>query len=183
MAYISYEDLKGGKLVEFKVTTSGMPYFQEWEGNGKKSIILVIPGTTEDGRTAEGQLWMNNERQEKGPNAGKTKKEIAMQQCYDLGMSEPFSPHKIGELVGKECVFVMEPHIYKSKSGEEKKIARVKYINTFNRPSLSAEKVNGLFKELFGETFEDAPEGAAAAAEPGDQKAAGGGANDDSLPF
>jgi hypothetical protein len=183
MAHISYDDLKGAKEVEFKVTT-GNPYFREQEFSGKKSIILVIPGVTADGRTAEGELWMNNERQDKGPNAGKTRKEIAIQQCYDLGMSEPFSPHKVAELVGKECVFVMKPDVYKNKAGEEKKIARVKYINTFSRPSLSPEKVNDLFKELFDEDFADVQ---AAASEPaaGDPENADASAGEsaDGLPF
>lgn len=155
MAQISYEDLKGAKEVEFRVKTQ-MPFFRKHEDGVKKSIILVIPGATADGRTAEYQLWMNNDINDKGKYKGKTKKDVAIEKCYELGMSQPFSPHKVAEIEGRECVFVMEEHSYKNKDGETKKVARVKYMNTSSRPSLPAEEVNALFTELFGDEFGEA---------------------------
>ena len=183
MALISHADLGGREQVEFPVTISKVRWdMHKNDKTGKESIILALTGTTKDGRTAEAKMWMNNTPSTNKKYPGMTEREVCYQRCYELGMEEPFSPHKVDQLIGQECIFVMEPHSY-TQNGEKKQVAQVKFINTFSRPSLSTEAVIAKFDELFGETFEDAPAAAPAAAASEPETAGGGEANPEDLPF
>ena len=172
MAQISHADLGGKEQMEFEVTITKYRWDKSKpDKSGKESIILAFTGTTKDGRTAESQLWMNNtpSKNKKYPNM--TEREVAYERCYELGMEAPFSPHKVDQIIGTQCIFVMEPHSYMKVVDEDGKkvekkewVARVKFINTFSRPSLSTETVVDLFRDMFGEEFTDAPAATAAPA-------------------
>lgn len=81
-----------------------------------------------------------------GKNRGRSLFEVSAESCVKLGMSQPFSPHKIGELDGKMCEIVMEENTYEGKTS-----LVPKYLNPHTeRETLSAAEANDIWKQMAG---------------------------------
>ena len=91
-----------------------------------------------------------------GVNQGRTMFAVSAEKCLELGMSAPFDPSKIGELVGATCEYVCEWEEYRNK-----RYFKVKFCNTHSRPPLAKDAAAEIWKTLqesanFGADAQDA---------------------------
>lgn len=130
------------------------PYWQQLdEKNGDKNrMALVLPcctAATEQfpvGRKMDFYIYFTRNLVTGGRNKGKKQYEAAMEQCIELGASEPFSPDKVlEELNGAEAVLVTKEEEY-----EGKKRVKPAFLNTMHRPPITSEKATEIWTALTG---------------------------------
>ena len=133
---------------KYKVTIDGPLFYQLAEKDGCNTRFkIVLPGVTEDGLYAEGELFFTPQIIQSGTHKGKTISEVSAAKCVELGMEAPFHPSKLIDLDGVTCEFDMQMEVYE---GVER--LKVKWINSKSREPLSVDKAAELWDAMSGGT-------------------------------
>ena len=134
---------------EGKITVKiGDPYWEKLKPkNGDDArMALVLPLTTEAEELAFYRASFTRTIIQSGKNRGRALYEVSAENCIELGMSEPFTPVKIGELEGRTAEAVVEIEIYDGESRYT-----VKYLNS-PRSNLDMDDVKEMWAKLTGDT-------------------------------
>jgi hypothetical protein len=128
-------------------------WYQMPEKDGDKARMILrlrgyVNGGEQDGKYIDAEMMFIRTIIGGGRDKGKTMFEAQAQKCIELGMTEPFSPSKIGELVGATPEFVCAWEEYEDKQGNTHRNLRVQFINTNSRPPLTAQDAEAIWKEL-----------------------------------
>lgn len=141
------------KVGEFEVSITEA-YWSEMKANGTDTqrMDLVLKCVTDpdgeeapQGRHMDFHMYFTRQILTAGKNKGKPLYEVSMRQCIELGMSEPFSPDKISELVGISCVLVTKEEEYKGET-------RVKpqFLNPVRHRKMDASEATSIWNALTG---------------------------------
>ena len=133
----------------------------EKDGDTARMVLRLrgyVNGGNQDGRWIDADMMFIRTIISGGRDKGRTMFEVQAEKCLQLGMSDPFSPSKISELVGATPEFVCSWDEYEDKQGKAHRILRVDFINTNSRPPLAVEEAERIWKELSEDSLGGAPE-------------------------
>jgi len=107
-----------------------------------------VNGGEQDGQWIFSRLMFTRKIYGAGQNKGRTTFSVSADVCLTLGMSDPFSPSKVSEMVGATCEFVVDWEEYEGKNR-----LKVKWLNTDSRPPMAADAVENVWKQLQEDTM------------------------------
>lgn len=136
----------------------GEPHWEELpEKNGDANrMALVLPLETGTGDRTTYRIFFTSAIAASGRNKGKPLHQIGAEECIELGMSEPFAPHKIAELTGKIAEVVMQAEEYKGVT-----TVRPRFLNSRSK-RVEPDKANAIWAKLTGKPVTAPPAASAA---------------------
>jgi hypothetical protein len=168
---------------EFEVSITEA-YWAEMKAKGTDAqrMDLVLKCVTDpdgeeapQGRHMDYHMYFTRQIVTGGKNKGKPLYEVSMRQCIELGMSEPFSPDKISELVGISCVLVTKEEEYEG----EKRI-KPQFLNPVRHRKMDPSEATSIWNALTGGKSVSAP---TTGAKPAATQPAKSAEPEDDLPF
>ena len=102
----------------------------------------LVDGTT---HTEYFRMYFTRQIVQKGKNSGKTLATVNADECIRLGMSEPFDPGKVGELVGQIAELVMQEDTYE---GQTRVIPR--FLNPQSANRIDADEAREMWAKMTG---------------------------------
>ena len=123
----------------------------EKDGDTARMVLRLrgyINGGEQDGKWIDADLMFIRTIISGGRDKGRSMFEVQAEKCISLGMSEPFSPSKVGEIVGAACEFVCDWDEFEDRQGNARRVLRVQFVNTHSRPPLAVDEAEKIWQQL-----------------------------------
>lgn len=124
---------------------------QEKDGDADRMALIVrgyVNGGEQDAKWIDTKMMFIRTIIGGGRDAGKTMFEAQADKCLEMGMSDPFSPSKVAEMVGGTCEFVCEHEEWTDKHGNTHNPLRVKFINTGGTKKIPMDEAQRIWAAL-----------------------------------